>query len=200
MVRKLLIASGNKGKVKEIKKYLSDFDFDIIGMEEYPSLPEVVEDGSTFKENALKKAKDRARRTGLLTLADDSGLVVNALNGEPGVYSARYAGADATDDENNTKLVREIKKIPLKNRQAHFECVMALVDPEDGELVVRGSVEGLIITEPRGENGFGYDPLFFITGLDKTMAELPLEKKNQISHRASALKKLKKEINDLPAY
>ncbi|MFP4662227.1 MAG: XTP/dITP diphosphatase [Halanaerobiales bacterium] len=206
MSRKLLVASGNKGKIREIAKYFADIEkelhdqsrdisFDIIGMGEFPDLAEVIEDGETFTANALKKARERAEATGLLTLADDSGLVVDCLDGEPGVYSARYAGEDASDLDNNRKLREELKDFPREERTAHFNCVMALVDPDTGEeIVVEGKCEGIIELEPRGENGFGYDPLFYVPEYDKTMAELPLEIKNKISHRANALKALKEEI------
>lgn len=205
-MRKLLVASGNKGKIREIAKYFKDIEenlhnqdkdisIEIIGMDQFPELPEVIEDGDTFTANALKKARERAEATGLLTLADDSGLVVDCLGGEPGVYSARYAGEDASDLDNNRKLREELNDYPREDRTAHFQCVMALVDPETSEeIVVEGKCDGIIELEPRGENGFGYDPLFFVPEYDKTMAELPLEIKNQISHRANALMALKEEI------
>jgi len=195
------VASGNKGKIKEIKNYLENLNesttLEIIGLSQYPDLPEVKEDGDTFVANALKKARERAKDTGLLTLADDSGLVVDYLEGAPGVYSARYAGEDATDSDNNKKLIDELKGIPADRRTAHFNCVLALVDPDTGkEIVVEGKCEGFIGTEPQGVNGFGYDPLFFIPEYDKTMAQLPLETKNKISHRANALKKMKEELKE----
>lgn len=199
MKRKLLVATGNKGKIKEIENYLENLDentgFEIIGLSQYPDLPEVEEDGDTFSANALKKARERAKETGLLTLADDSGLVVDYLEGAPGVYSARYAGKNATDADNNKKLLDELKDIPLNKRSAHFKCVLALVDPDtEKEIVVEGICEGIIASEPRGENGFGYDPLFFISHFNKTMAELPLKIKNKISHRANGLKRMKEEL------
>ncbi|MFW5971936.1 MAG: XTP/dITP diphosphatase [Bacillota bacterium] len=201
MKRNLLVASGNKGKIREIRKFLEDLDdkiaFNIIGMDKYPELDEVIEDGDTFEANALKKARTRAEETGLLSLADDSGLVVDCLAGEPGVYSARYAGEDASDEDNNRKLRENLKDVPREERTARFKCVMALVDPESGdEIVVDGSCEGIMELEPRGENGFGYDPLFFVPEYEKTMAQLPLEVKNKISHRANALKKMKEALNE----
>ncbi len=201
MKRKLLVASGNKGKIKEIDNYLENLNesttLEIIGLSHFPDLPEVEEDGDTFLANALKKARERAKDTGLLTLADDSGLVVDYLEGAPGVYSARYAGEDATDRDNNKKLLDELKGIPTDRRSAHFKCVLALVDPDTAkEIVVEGKCEGIIGVEPQGVNGFGYDPLFFIPEYDKTMAQLPLETKNKISHRANALKKMKEELKE----
>ena len=201
MYRKLLVASGNKGKIREIKEYLGNLDemvfFEIIGLSQYPDLPDVEEDGDTFTANALKKARKRAEETGLLTLADDSGLVVDYLEGAPGVFSARYAGENATDEDNNKKLIDELKDIPLDRRTAHFTCVLAVVDPETGEeMVAKGICEGVIELEPQGENGFGYDPLFFVPEYNSTMAQLPLEVKNKISHRAEALKKMKEILKE----
>ncbi|ACL70287.1 XTP/dITP diphosphatase [Halothermothrix orenii] len=196
MPLKLLVASGNQGKIREIKKYLNDLDIEIVGLDDF-SLPPVEEDGETFYENALKKARTRARETGLLTLADDSGLEVDYLQGKPGVYSARYAGAGASDEDNNKKLLEELKGVPAGQRGARFKCVMVLYDPELGEdISVTGSCEGIIMEKPRGDNGFGYDPLFYVPEYGKTMAELTLETKNKISHRARALSKIKKVIKD----
>ncbi|MEJ6952554.1 XTP/dITP diphosphatase [Natronospora cellulosivora (SeqCode)] len=199
MKRKLLVASGNQGKVREIKKYLEDLGknlkFEVISMNSFPQLDEVIEDGDSFRENALKKARTRAEETGLICLADDSGLLVECLNGAPGVYSARYAGEGASDADNNKKLIKELEGFSYKNRKAYFKCVMALIDlDEDIEIVVEGNCPGFIHLEPRGENGFGYDPLFFLEEYDKTMAELSLDEKNKISHRARALDKMKKEV------
>lgn len=201
MKRKLLVATGNKGKIKEIENYLENIDenftLEIIGLSQYPDLPEVEEDGDTFTTNALKKARERAKETGLLSLADDSGLVVDYLEGAPGVYSARYAGENVTDSDNNQKLLDELKGIPEDKRNAHFKCVLALVDPDtEKEIVVQGICEGTIGIEPQGENGFGYDPLFFLPKFNKTMAELPLKIKNRISHRANGLKKMKEELKE----
>jgi len=198
MSRKLLVASANRGKIREIKTYLENLNgirLEIIGLDEFPALPEVEEDGDSFQANALKKARARAEQTGLLTLADDSGLSVEYLGGEPGIYSARYAGEDATDEENNQKLMEKLKDLPEEKRKAAFICVMALVDPHSGEeIVVEGRCDGLIQLFPAGENGFGYDPIFYLPDFGKTMAELPLETKNQISHRAATLQKLKSEV------
>lgn len=198
MGRKLLVASANQGKIREIKNYLenlNNINLEIIGLDEFPGLPEVEEDGDSFRENALKKARARAEQTGLLTLADDSGLSVDYLGGEPGIYSARYAGEGATDEENNQKLLEKLKDVPEEKRKASFICVMALVDPDSGEeIVVEGRCDGIIQLSPKGENGFGYDPIFYLPEFRKTMAEIPLELKNQISHRAAALQKMKNEV------
>lgn len=196
-MRKLVIASRNQGKIKEIKEYLQGFPFKVVGMDDYPDLDPVIEDGETFKENALKKARARARETGELTLADDSGLEVDHLNGRPGVYSARFAGPRSTDIDNNNKLLSELTGLPVDKRSARFRAVLALVDPDSGEeITVDGKCEGYIIDHPQGENGFGYDPVFYLPELDCTMAELPLNKKNQISHRAKGLKGLREVLND----
>lgn len=191
-MRKLLIASTNKGKIKEVRAQLEEFDFDIIGLENYPGLMNIEEDGDSFSENALKKARVSADRTGLLTLADDSGLEVDYLDGSPGIYSARFSGEDATDLENNKKLLEELKGVQDKDRIARFRCVMVLVDPDDEfDQSVAGSCEGRILKTPQGNNGFGYDPLFYVDSEKKAMAELSSDKKNEISHRAMALKKIK---------
>lgn len=195
MSTNILVASSNQGKIKEIKDKLKEYNFKIFGLNKFPDLVELEEDGSSFEENALKKARTRARETGFLTLADDSGLEVDFLGGEPGIYSARYAGLKATDEANNQKLRTVLANVPRSERTARFRCVMAFVDPENGEeIVTEGRCEGAIVLEPRGKNGFGYDPLFYVPEYDKTMAELPLEIKNNISHRARALNKMVEEI------
>lgn len=197
MERKLLIASSNRGKIREIKEYLTDLDLELIGLPELAPLPEVIEDGISFRENALKKARSRAAETGITTLADDSGLEVDYLKGRPGVYSARYAGLLANDQANNDKLLSELAGVPLLKRQARFKSVLVLVEPGGGaELIAEGCCEGIIIDSPRGNNGFGYDPLFYLPEYKKTMAELPLQLKNKISHRAKALVKMKELLID----
>lgn len=197
MSRKLLIASSNRNKIYEINKLMAELGLEIVDVEEYLHLPGVEEDGETFKDNALKKARERSIQTGLLTMADDSGIEVDYLKGRPGVYSARYAGLTATDDENNRKLIEELKGVPFKERTARYRAVIALVDPLRGkEYTVEGSCEGIIVEQPRGNNGFGYDPYFWLPAYNKTMAELSLEEKNKISHRAEALNDIKEILKN----
>jgi len=192
MIKEVVLATGNKGKVKEFSTLLEGVFGEIISLSDLGSPPEVIEDGLTFRDNALKKAREIAQYSGKLTLADDSGLEVDALNGRPGIYSARYSGEGATNKTNIVKLLAELGDNP--NRKARFVCVLALVDPNGEELVVEGFCEGVILGEPRGEGGFGYDPVFYLPDRRKTMAELEPELKNTISHRANALKRLKTEL------
>ncbi|MDY0269628.1 XTP/dITP diphosphatase [Trichloromonas sp.] len=186
----LLVATRNGGKLKEIRRLLGDLGIAVKGLDAFPDLPEVEEDGATFAENAVKKAETVCRLTGVATLADDSGLAVAALDGAPGVYSARYAGAGATDADNNRKLLAALAGVPDKERQGAFHCAMALARPDTETHVFHGRVEGLILDGARGEGGFGYDPLFLVREYGKTMAELPLEVKNRISHRGQALRQV----------
>lgn len=190
----LLIATRNKGKIREIKDLLKDFDIKITSLDDYPDLPAIEEDGDTFEKNALKKAVTIALYTKKLVMGEDSGLEVKALHNEPGVYSARFSGDNATDEKNNKKLLRMLKGVPLKKRRARYRCVAALVDGKKVIDVVKGSCSGLITLKGKGTNGFGYDPLFLISRYNKTFGELPLAVKSGISHRARALKKLKKSI------
>ena len=192
MIKEVVLATGNKGKVKEFSNLLEGVFGKIISMSDLGYPPEVIEDGLTFRDNALKEAREIAQYSGKLTLADDSGLEVDALNGRPGIYSTRYSGEDATNKMNIVKLLAELGHNP--NRKARFVCVLALVDPNGKELVVEGFCEGVILDEPRGEGGFGYDPVFYLPDRRKTMAELEPELKNTISHRANALKRLKTEL------
>ena len=227
MTERLLIATGNAGKRREFETLLDDVvgGAEVFDTKSWPSpLPEVVEDGDTFAHNAIKKACEISRVTGVTTLSDDSGLEVDALDGRPGVYSARFAGENASDAENNAFLVNALKGVPQQERAARYVAVICLCladddlgqilsarigsptrtaagfgDVEEGELTrlgdrsviwVRDTCEGLIVDEPRGEGGFGYDPYFFIPEWELRMAEVPLERKNQISHRAKATRKL----------
>lgn len=184
----LVIATRNQGKLKEIRRLLAESGIEVRGLESFPELPEVEEGGATFAENARKKAETIARLTGRLTLADDSGLEVAALHGAPGVYSARYAGAGASDGDNNAKLLAALEGFPAEQRQGAFCCAMALAAPGQETRLFFGRVEGRILTEPRGAGGFGYDPLFLVREFAQTMAELSLETKNRISHRGQALR------------
>ncbi|WP_321370797.1 XTP/dITP diphosphatase [uncultured Desulfuromusa sp.] len=187
---KLLIATGNQGKLKEIQALLQGSAIEIVGLDQFKDIPEVIEDGATFLENARKKALEMAQFSGLLTLADDSGLAVDALHGEPGVFSARYAGEKSDDRANNSKLLQELDDIVDEKRQASFHCVMALAWPDGRCETYDGQVSGLIMRGERGTGGFGYDPLFMVPEYGKTMAELPSVIKNRISHRGMALRKV----------
>lgn len=183
----LVIATRNAGKLREIRHLLEGEGFRILGLDAFPDLPEVTEDGETFADNAAKKAETISRLTGRLCLADDSGLVVAALGGAPGVHSARYAGEQGDDAANNARLLRELAGVPATRRQASFRCVMALSAPGVPTRLFSGEVSGRILDAPRGSGGFGYDPLFLVEGFAQTMAELPLATKNSISHRGQAL-------------
>jgi XTP/dITP diphosphohydrolase len=194
---KIILATGNKGKIKEIKHFFEDLNINFLSLEDYPHIPPVIEDGATLEENAIKKAYEIAKATGIPALSDDSGLQVDALNGAPGVYSARFAGENASYDDNNKKLIELLKNIPYEKRTAHFITVLAVVYPDGKKYLCEGRVDGIILDHTQGTNGFGYDPVFFIPELNKTFAELSLEEKNKISHRANALKKMKDKLTCL---
>ena len=189
-MKKLFLATGNKKKIKEISEILEGFE--IISINDGYKIPNVVEDKDTFEGNSQKKALEIAKVVGMPVIADDSGLCVEALNGAPGVYSARYSGENATDESNNKKLIEELKD--KDNKNAKFVCVITLATPDGDYHSFRGEVEGTIIDDPRGNDGFGYDPHFYIEKYGKSFAEIP-EIKKKISHRANALKKLKMEID-----
>ncbi len=192
---KIFLATGNKHKIDEIKAIFKNVkDIEILSIKDGIEIPEVVEDGDTFEANSAKKALEIAKFTGMITIADDSGLCVDALNGEPGVYSARYSGEGATDASNNAKLIKNLQGI--ENRKAHFVSVITLGKPDGRAYSFRGEVEGEIIDIPRGDTGFGYDPHFYVAEYGKTLAEMP-EMKNVISHRANALKKLEVELEEI---
>lgn len=188
---KVVFASGNEGKVKEVSSMLSGTGIELVSLNNYKGVPEIVEDGLSFQENALKKARIIYEFTGETTLADDSGLMVDALNGEPGIYSSRYAGAEATDKENNAKLLDKLKNIPAEKRTAAFHCSLILYKKNGNFEAFEGKWQGQIIEEERGTNGFGYDPIFWVPELKMTAAELPSEVKNRVSHRGQAVAKLK---------
>ena len=200
MAGDLLVATTNPGKFAEVQAFLQKFAINTLSLNALRAWPAVVEDGATFEENALQKARALAQYSGYLTLADDSGLDVEALGGAPGIYSARYSGDGATDDQNNKKLLRELKSVPREKRRARFVCAVALCSPvvsSSKEWVGRGTCEGLIGLELIGSNGFGYDPLFFYPPLGKTFGELDRETKAKVSHRGKALEKL---IQILPQF
>jgi XTP/dITP diphosphohydrolase len=202
-MRKLLIATHNVGKVEEYRQLLADLPLAIRSLDDEGITVDVEETGTTFAENATLKARAYAEMTGLWTWADDSGLEVEALDGRPGVYSARYAGPDATSAERNAKLVSELQALGESNRRARFRCVVALCLPGAGDageapiLTTTGSVEGQIIDAPRGEHGFGYDPIFYLPEFGKTMAQLPAADKNAISHRGHAARAAKVRLHDV---
>jgi XTP/dITP diphosphohydrolase len=189
----LVIATRNKGKTQEIKTLLKGFPVGIKNLDDFGPIPHLEEDGDTFDENAYKKASFAARILGLPALADDSGLIVEALDGAPGIHSARYAGENATDEQRYLKLIDEMKG--KSNRKAAFECVISVAVPAGPALTYEARCEGLIATEPAGSNGFGYDPVFFYTPLNKTFAQITREEKNRISHRGKALAEFKSEFD-----
>ena len=191
---KIFLATGNMKKIKEITNILNDFDFEILSIGDGIEIPEVTEDGATFEENSQKKALSIAKYLGMPAIADDSGLCVEALQGAPGVYSARYSGEGATDESNNRKLVEELQGI--EDRKAKFVCVISFAKPSGEVYSFSGEVEGIIIDEARGTDGFGYDPHFYLNEYDKTFAEIP-DIKNRISHRAKALEKMKTELKNI---
>jgi XTP/dITP diphosphohydrolase len=184
---RLVVATTNPGKLKEIIHLLDGLPIEVLSLADYPSIPEADETGSTFTENAILKAVHAARFTGEMALADDSGLEVDGLGGLPGINSSRFAGPGATDTQRNELLLERMKDVPDEERSARFRCVAALVSPSGGAQTFDGVCEGRIIHRPHGEHGFGYDPLFYIPEHGKTMAELPPELKNRISHRARAM-------------
>lgn len=183
---KLLIATTNRGKIREYRSLLSGLPFDLVTPDELGVNIEVKEDFPSYEENASIKAESFARASQVITIADDSGLEVDVLGGEPGIRSARAAGETAWDKDRINHLLARLKGIPLEKRTAHFKCVIAIAFPQGKTKLCHGECAGLIALEPRGEKGFGYDPIFYLPELDKTMAELPLEIKNKISHRGKA--------------
>lgn len=198
----LVIATRNPGKIRELNLLLGELGITLLSLQDFPALPEIVEDGQTFLDNARKKAQTVARATGLPALADDSGLEVMALDGRPGVHSARYA-ADRTsphppaDTDNYRKLLDELAEVPWEQRQARFVCEIVLAFPDRQTVTARGTCEGVIAFEPRGEKGFGYDPVFWLPEYNVTMAEIDVALKNRISHRAQALQQMKAIIRAL---
>lgn len=190
MMRDLVIATRNHGKLREIREILKGAPFKVLGLDAFSDAPEVDEDADTFAGNAEKKAVTIADYTGCLTLADDSGLVVEALDGAPGVLSARFSGEDATDTSNNHKLLEMLSGVEASDRQAAFHCAMVLADPDGGTVHFSGVFKGVILEQMQGDGGFGYDPLFYVPDHSMTFAQLPMEIKNRISHRGQALRAL----------
>jgi len=195
MVNVIVLATRNSGKVKEFRQLLKNFPVEIKNLNDFGPIPEVEEDGATFDDNAYKKASFTAKVLGLPAIADDSGLVVEALGGAPGVKSARYAGDKATDNENIKKLLREMEG--KNDRRAAFECVISIAVPSGPALTYDGRCEGEITTEPHGASGFGYDPVFLFPEYGKTFAELTSDEKNRVSHRGKALGEVVQEFDKI---
>ncbi len=190
-MKKIVLASGNKGKVREFNQLLTGLNLEVVPQTEF-DVPEIEETGLTFVENAILKARNAAQHTGLPAIADDSGLEVDALKWAPGIYSARYAGADATDEQNLTKLLNALEGVPEAERSARFQCLLVLMEHEldPTPIICQGTWEGRITEAPQGENGFGYDPVFYVPERDCTSAQLSAEEKNRLSHRGQALQRL----------
>ncbi len=186
---RIVLATRNPGKVAELARLLAGTGITVVSLAEFPAAPEVEETGATFAANALLKAQAAAVHTGLVALADDSGLEVDALAGRPGVYSARFAGPHASDEDNNQKLISLLTAVPIARRTARFRSAVAIVTPDGRSEVTDGACKGSILHGPRGTDGFGYDPLFLVPELGKTFAELTMEEKNRISHRGRALRR-----------
>jgi len=194
---KIVLATGNQHKLREFQQILATDTLEIVPQSEFEGCPEVVEDGSSFEENALKKAREIAVHTGCIAMADDSGLEVDALMGEPGIYSARYAGEPSSDERNIELLLENMHRVCEVQRGAQFTCVIAVVTPEGQELLARGLCRGQITMQPEGSDGFGYDPVFFHEQSGRTFAQLSSVEKNSISHRGHAIENLREQ---LPAF
>ncbi len=197
MIRELVLATRNRNKVIELVALLGDLGIKIRTLDEFPDAPDVVEDGDTCEANAVKKARAIAESTGLPAVADDTGLEVDALGGRPGVYAARYAGEDATYEDNCRKLLRELTGVPREQRTARFLTVAVIALPSNGIRVAQGTLEGVIAEEASGTLGFGYDPVFLIPELGKTLAQLSADQKNTISHRAKAFTQAKDLLREM---
>ena len=195
MIRELVLATRNRHKGEELAALLGDLGITIRTLDEFPDAPDVVEDGNTCEANAIKKARAIAEFTGLPAVADDTGLEVDALGGRPGIYAARYAGEDATYEDNCRKLLRELAGVPRERRTARFLTVAAIALPSDGIRVAQGTLDGVIAEEASGTLGFGYDPVFLIPELGKTLAQLSADQKNTISHRAKAFTKMREILS-----
>ena len=197
--KKIVLATQNKGKTKEFIAMLakSSLDVQVISMLDIPNPPEIIEDGSTFKENAYIKAKAICSQTNLITLADDSGLEVDYLDGKPGIHSAIFAGEPRDDKRNNEKLLSLLQNVSYEKRTARFRCTICIMTTTGHSFETYGTCEGIILNEPKGENGFGYDPIFYLPEYKKTLAQLDLELKNKISHRSEAFEKAVKILSDI---
>ncbi|WP_338750483.1 XTP/dITP diphosphatase [Bacillus sp. FJAT-52991] len=190
----VIIATKNKGKAKEFAEMFASFGMNVKTLLDYPEYADVEETGETFEENAILKAEEICKLTGRLVIADDSGLMIDALDGRPGVYSARYAGEEKSDEANIQKVLEELRDVPSEKRTARFYCALAIAMPGKETTTVAGTCEGRITEEKQGTNGFGYDPIFYVEQFEATMAQLTPETKNSISHRGQALKKLREQL------
>lgn len=188
---KIVLATGNQGKVKELTEILSDLEAEVLSLKDFPEIGDIIEDGNSFEENAIIKAKAVCNATGLISLADDSGLEVDYLNGAPGIYSARFAGEGKSDIDNNMKLLSLLTDVPTEKRTARFRCVIAICTPEGEVHTTDGACEGVVGFEMKGEKGFGYDSLFYLPEYELTFGELDPDIKNKISHRGRALLRAK---------
>lgn len=194
MIDKIIFATGNEGKMKEVRMILKDLGLPVLSMKEAGVQADIVEDGTTFEENAKIKAAAVQKLTGALVLADDSGLEIDYLNKEPGIYSARYMGEDTSYSVKNANLISRLAGVPDEQRTARFVCAIAAAFPDGEVLTTRGTIEGIIGYEERGENGFGYDPIFYLPEYKKSTAELSPEEKNALSHRGRALRQMEEEL------
>lgn len=196
MKKKIIFATGNQNKMREIRQILDGLDVEILSMKEAGISCDIVEDGETFEDNAMIKAKEVAKYTDAIVVADDSGLEIDYLNKEPGVYSARYMGHDTSYDIKNASLIKRLEGVEGQDRSGRFVCAIAVCFPDGKEIVKRGTMEGLISKEIVGDNGFGYDPIVYLPEYGKTSAQLDPEEKNKISHRGKALELIKKELDE----
>lgn len=197
MSKRIIFATGNQGKMKEIKMILADIDVEVLSLKEAGIEADIVEDGATFEENAVIKAKTIMEMTGDIVLADDSGLEIDYLNKEPGIYSARYMGEDTSYDIKNNNLIGRLNGVPDEKRTARFVCVIAAAFPNGDILTTEGTIEGMIGYEIKGSNGFGYDPIFYLPQYQCTTAELDMELKNELSHRGKALRAMKEQLKNI---
>jgi len=193
-LKQIVLATRNQGKIKEVRDILRDLDIEILTLDDFASAPDVVEDGETFFENALKKARAVSELTGKDVIADDSGLEVDILGGKPGVFSSRYSGPDATDESNICKLLEELREVPEEKRGACFRCIIVLYRPQGDYRVFEDKLRGRISLRPEGQNGFGYDPIFYVPEIGMTVAQMSSDMKNRISHRGKAVLALKKYL------
>jgi XTP/dITP diphosphohydrolase len=193
-MRNIIVATKNKGKYHEIKEILTDMPFNVLSMDDKNLDIDIVENGNTFEENSLIKAREVCKLTGDIVIADDSGLEIDYLNGRPGIHSSRFGGENTTDEERNRKLLTILEKVPFEKRKARFVCVIAVVYPEGNYFTVKGTCDGYIDFEPKGKNGFGYDPIFYVPEYDMTTAQMEPKEKHKISHRGKALKLMIEEL------